>query len=79
MSRPDRHRQTLPGSPGLTDARSLARAPHVVVVGAGIAGLAAAAGLCERGVSVDVVESRDYLGGRVGGWPDTLADGRWPP
>lgn len=75
MSRPDRHRQTLPGSPGLTDARSLARVPHVVVVGAGIAGLAAAAGLCERGVSVDVVESRDYLGGRVGGWPDTLADG----
>ena len=32
-------------------------------------------GLSERGVSVDVVEARDYLGGRVGGWPDTLADG----
>ena len=47
----------------------------MVVVGAGIAGLAAAAGLSERGVSVDVVEARDYLGGRVGGWPDTLADG----
>ncbi len=75
MSPPDRHRQTLPAPPGLTDARSLARVPRVVVVGAGIAGLAAAAGLCERGVGVDVVESRDYLGGRVGGWPDTLADG----
>ncbi len=49
--------------------------PRVVVVGAGIAGLAAAAGLAERGVAVDVVEQRDHLGGRVGGWPDTLADG----
>ncbi|BBX48766.1 NAD(P)/FAD-dependent oxidoreductase [Mycobacterium cookii] len=75
MNVTDRQRQTLPASPGLTDASALARVPHVVVVGAGIAGLAAAAGLCERGVRVDVVEACDYLGGRVGGWPDTLADG----
>ncbi|MCV7230738.1 FAD-dependent oxidoreductase [Mycolicibacterium komossense] len=47
----------------------------MVVVGAGIAGLAAAAGLSERGVAVDVLEERDYLGGRVGGWSDTLVDG----
>ena len=33
------------------------RVPRVVVVGAGIAGLAAAAGLSERGVGVDVVEA----------------------
>ncbi|BBX18333.1 dehydrogenase [Mycolicibacterium duvalii] len=49
--------------------------PNVVVVGGGIAGLAAATGLAERGVRVDVVERCDYLGGRVGGWSDTLADG----
>ena len=46
-----------------------------MVVGAGIAGLAAATGLAERGVSVDVVERETYLGGRVGGWTETLDDG----
>lgn len=47
----------------------------MVVVGGGIAGLAAATGLAERGVAVDVVERHHYLGGRVGGWSETLADG----
>ena len=47
----------------------------MVVVGAGIAGLAAATGLAERGVGVDVVEQQPYLGGRVGGWADVLPDG----
>ena len=61
--------------PGLPNAASLPRRPHVVVVGAGIAGFAAAAGLAERGVTVDVVEREPYLGGRVGGWPEMLDDG----
>lgn len=45
------------------------------MVGAGIAGLAAATGLAERGVTVDVVERESHLGGRVGAWNETLDDG----
>ena len=45
------------------------RPPRVVVIGGGIAGLAAAAGLAERGVSVLLVEGEDQLGGRVRSWP----------
>lgn len=40
----------------------------VVVVGGGIAGLAAAVGLAERGVHVTVVEPENELGGRVRAW-----------
>ena len=66
----DPRRATHPAPPGLPDASALSKNPHVVVVGAGIAGLAAAAGLVERGVTVDVIEREPYLGGRVGGWTD---------
>ncbi|WP_197420323.1 FAD-dependent oxidoreductase, partial [Mycobacterium sp. NAZ190054] len=69
----DRRRQTLPAHPGRRTAGG--GRPRVVVVGGGIAGLAAATGLAERGVAVEVVEKCDHLGGRVGGWPDTLTDG----
>jgi isorenieratene synthase len=40
-----------------------------VVVGAGIAGLAAATGLAERGVEVTLVEAAPTLGGRARAWP----------
>ncbi|QRZ08239.1 FAD-dependent oxidoreductase [Mycolicibacterium austroafricanum] len=69
----DRHRQTWPAPPGRRSADG--KRPRVVVVGGGIAGLAAATGLAERGAAVEVIEKHDYLGGRVGGWSDTLADG----
>lgn len=71
----DRRRQTWPAHPGRSAVNGHGERPRVVVVGAGIAGLAAATGLAERGVAVDVVEQCDYLGGRVGGWTETLSDG----
>ena len=71
----DPRRVTHKAHAGLPHARSLADIPHVVVVGAGIAGLAAATGLAERGVVVDVVEREAHLGGRVGGWAVSLPDG----
>ncbi|MDA0567521.1 FAD-dependent oxidoreductase [Streptomonospora sp. S1-112] len=45
------------------------------MVGGGIAGLAAAAALAERGVAVTVLEREEQVGGRLRGWPTTLRDG----
>jgi isorenieratene synthase len=47
---------------------------HVAVIGGGIAGIAAAMVLAERGVTVTLYETGDRLGGRVASWP--LGDGR---
>ena len=49
---------TVPGEPR-----------RVIVAGGGIAGIAAAVGLAERGVQVVLVEKHDQLGGRVRSWP----------
>lgn len=55
---------------GATDASSTAGRPEAVVVGGGIAGLAAATGLVERGVAVTVLEQQPMLGGRVASWQE---------
>ncbi|MDI9884460.1 FAD-dependent oxidoreductase [Streptomyces sp. HNM0645] len=69
----DRRSRVLPARPGR--ARVDGSAPHAGIVGGGIAGLAAATALAERGVAVTLYE-RDYgLGGRLAGWPVELADG----
>ncbi|MGW0159418.1 FAD-dependent oxidoreductase [Mycobacterium sp. NPDC003323] len=71
----DSRRVRHPGAPGLPHAAYLPARPTVVVIGGGIAGLSAATALAERGVQVHLLEREDHLGGRVGGWTDTMADG----
>jgi isorenieratene synthase len=46
------------------------------VVGGGLAGIAAATVLSERGAEVTVVEREAVLGGRAGAWRDQLSDGQ---
>jgi isorenieratene synthase len=48
---------------------------RAIVCGGGLAGLAAATVLAERGVSVTVLEVENQLGGRLRTWPVTLPDG----
>ncbi len=45
-------------------------APDAIVVGGGIAGLAAATALAEEGAGVLLLEARPYLGGRARSWLD---------
>ncbi|CAN5653684.1 FAD-dependent oxidoreductase [soil metagenome] len=45
------------------------------MVGGGLAGVAATVALAERGLAVTLHEAEDHLGGRLGGWADTLATG----
>lgn len=55
---------------------SAAGAGRVAVVGGGLAGLAAAVALAERGVAVDLYEARRRLAGRAGSfWDET--SGQW--
>jgi monoamine oxidase len=51
-----------------------AEATDVVVLGAGVSGLAAAARLTQAGCTVRVLEARDRAGGRI----LTVRGGKWP-
>ncbi len=44
--------------------------PHVVIVGGGLAGLAVASSLVNRGLRITILESRPRLGGRASSFPD---------
>lgn len=60
------------------DAQSNHRAHgalRTLVIGGGLAGIAAATVLAERGSPVTLLEAESFLGGRAGAWTETLADG----
>ncbi|MGX7825844.1 FAD-dependent oxidoreductase [Actinokineospora sp. 24-640] len=65
-TRRDRRAVRTPAQAGRPDAGD--DAPRVAVIGGGIAGVAAAVALAERGVRVRLHERRDELGGRLRGW-----------
>ena len=57
--------------------RALGAPPRVIVVGAGLAGLAAAYELQQAGVAVTLLEQSDRVGGRVMTVRDHFDDGAW--
>ncbi|MDT8435588.1 MAG: FAD-dependent oxidoreductase [Gemmatimonadota bacterium] len=59
----------------MSDRERPDRPLDAVVCGGGLAGLAAATVLAERGVRVTLLEARDSLGGRLRTWPVELPDG----
>ncbi|MEV1026045.1 FAD-dependent oxidoreductase [Streptomyces sp. NPDC050264] len=69
----DRAAVRLPAAPGASEVTG--PPPSTVVIGGGIAGLAAAVALAERGVRVTLYEREATLGGRLAGWTTRLADG----
>ncbi|MDE3721290.1 FAD-dependent oxidoreductase [Nocardiopsis sp. N85] len=77
MSRPehvrDRLAEEIPPAPPVGPRPPAT--PEAAVVGGGIAGLATACGLAERGVRVTVFEREESPGGRLRGWDTVLADG----
>lgn len=62
-------------SPSLLPSRSATKEVDVVIIGAGLAGLAAAEDLVRAGLSCIVLEARDRVGGKTWSQPLTKGDG----
>jgi squalene-associated FAD-dependent desaturase len=68
-------RETAGMSDSLSSTSARPTQPHVVVVGGGLAGLAAAAALSAADVRVTVLEARRRAGGRAASFEDPVAGG----
>jgi isorenieratene synthase len=68
-------RPQVRNGPAASRAAGADRAPKVVVIGGGIAGVSAAVVLAEHGIPVVLCEAGGRLGGRLGTDPHTLPDG----
>lgn len=68
--------RTAVNQPDPNKPRRLTAPREVLVAGGGVAGVAAALVLAERGAKVTLLEPGAQLGGRVGAWEDRLADGQ---
>jgi squalene-associated FAD-dependent desaturase len=79
IDRDDEARQTerrfMPAPPSPLQQRPSAVRPRVVIVGGGLAGLAAAAALADSGAAVTLCESRRRCGGRAASFDDPAAGG----
>ena len=64
-------------SPSRTGSRTrVTEDRHVAIVGGGLAGMAAAVVLAERGVRTTVLEAEEFLGGRAGAWTEEGPGGK---
>ncbi len=61
--------------PDANKPRMLASSRKAVVAGGGLAGIACASLLSERGFGVTILEKNGYLGGKLGAWKRVFADG----
>src|SRR5262249_39691599 len=59
-------------APAMSPRRYKPPPPHVVLVGGGLAGLAAASSLVDRGLRLTLLESRPRLGGRASSFSDPV-------
>jgi len=59
-----------------TSKEVLLKSPKsAAIIGAGLAGMSAAAYLAPRGFKVDVYEKDTFIGGKIGSWPVSFEDG----
>lgn len=54
--------------------RASGEPPRVAVIGGGLGGIGAATTLASRGIPVTLYEKNEYLGGKIGAWPEQVGD-----